>query len=494
MQIILNENRTKEKKGISYLEIDGKRVYYKEIVHPLDFIKFYRDEKPTFEFPAKVTVDTKRPFVTFKSKDRKSIDIKEEDVVLVRICNDKQEAELITKVYKWGKIHIPKDITKILEIKNHENINIKILSKATCLTKTDGKIDLAQIVNYDKNVKIIPRADNFITIYYKQKVSVTLPRFVKLSPKLIELLFLIHGDGHYKSKLFFVNKSPELHKFVLEEFENIFRLPQSAWKSRILLFDLSQNNYAKEYWKNSLELKDSQFYNTSKSTLNTDSRGNLRIIIDKTLFSLIFRFVFDEIKSRMNKEIALHALNGLLCAEGGAQIGKIGLHKITLSFSQQEKELFKEILSKTGVISLCKEEQNSRFVIQGWSNLYSFFKILLSNGVIPFRFHSERRNNALKGFLNHGFTKTMFKYLSAINKNNKITVERLSRILKIRKDSILDALRKEQYTNFIKIEGRGVNRNPFLISITEEGKGFLGLIDYMNKVLHIEKGNISLLI
>ncbi|MEK6869316.1 MAG: hypothetical protein AABX74_03750, partial [Nanoarchaeota archaeon] len=104
----------------------------------------------------------------------------------------------------------------------------------------------------------------------------------------------------------------------------------------------------------------------------------------------------------MNKEIALHALDGLLCAEGGAQISKIGLHKITLSFSQQEKGLFKEVLSKAGILNLYKEEQNSRFVIQGWSNLYLFFKILLSKGIIPFSFHTERRNNALKGFLNHG--------------------------------------------------------------------------------------------
>ena len=47
MQIILNENQTKEMKNISYLEIDDRIVYYKEIVHPLEFIKLYQDEKPT---------------------------------------------------------------------------------------------------------------------------------------------------------------------------------------------------------------------------------------------------------------------------------------------------------------------------------------------------------------------------------------------------------------------------------------------------------------
>ena len=32
------------------------------------------------------------------------------------------------------------------------------------------------------------------------------------------------------------------------------------------------------------------------------------------------------------------------------------------------------------------------------------------------------------------------------------------------------------YQNFIKIEGKGLNRNPFVVSITKEGKGFLELI------------------
>jgi len=154
----------------------------------------------------------------------------------------------------------------------------------------------------------------------------------------------------------------------------------------------------------------------------------------------------------------------------------------TLSFSQQEKELFKEVLSKACILNLCKEEHNSRFVIQGWSNLYLFFKILLPNGIIPFGFHPERRNNALKGFLNHGFTRTMIKYLSSINGNNHFTIEELSNILKIRKDSVLDALRKKQYQRFVKIEGKGVNRSPFAISITIEGRDFLKLIESLRKL------------
>lgn len=228
MQITFNENQTKENRKISSLELDNKMVYYKEIVHPLEFTKLYRNEKLVFEFSATVTVNTKRPFITLKSKDRNYLGLNGGDLLLIRICNDKQEAQLVTKIYKWGKIHIPKDIIEILNIKHHEFINVKIILKSELLENINNTIDLAKISNYDEGVKIIPRANNFLTIYYKQKISITLPRFIEISPKLIELVFLIHGDGHYKSKLFFVNKSVELHKFVLEEFEEIFRLPQEA--------------------------------------------------------------------------------------------------------------------------------------------------------------------------------------------------------------------------------------------------------------------------
>ncbi len=76
----------------------------------------------------------------------------------------------------------------------------------------------------------------------------------------------------------------------------------------------------------------------------------------------------------------------------------------------------------------------------------------------------------------------MIKYLSSINGNNHFTIEELSNILKIRKDSVLDALRKKQYQRFVKIEGKGVNRSPFAISITIEGRDFLKLIESLRKL------------
>lgn len=471
-----------ENELLPYLEVLDKRVFYKEIMHSSDLAVLYENEKPLYGFEGTIHTETNRPFITLLAENRHLAGINGGDVVLVRICREKQEVEFVTKVRECGQMHIPKAILDLLEMKNRETIVINIIAKTQNLINiNDERIDLAQITDYDNGVKIIPRALDFVTVYRKQKVPITLPRFIELSPKLIELFFLIHGDGHYAEKLYFANKLPELHSFVMKEFENILRIPKNLWRSRILLHDLENTDDATEYWKNMLGLNDSQFYNSSKCALNTDTAGNLRIILDKTIISLIFRYIFDLMKKNLYKRTAVHALNGLLAAEGGAQISKKGLHRLTLSYSQKEKELFQRVLHISGTSHLWKDVQNKMFVIESWPHLHAFFKLFLAESIIPFRIHSDRRKRALEGFLKHSFTKTMSKYLMRIGQNNNVTVEKLSILLEIRRDSILDTLRKSQYAKFVDFNGRGVNRSPFIISITDEGKEFLQLISRLDK-------------
>lgn len=482
MKTVTCEVLNRESEAISYLETQDKRIYYKEIAHSPDFALLYQHEKPFYSFMRPITTETQRPFVTFPAENQRFAGVASGDVIVVRICRENQEVEFTTKVHEWGKIHISKTFVNLLRISNHETIQINLIAKAQNLPAVDnGRLDLATIAIYDEQAKIIPRANNFITIYRKQKGPITLPRFLELSPKLIELFFLIHGDGHYAEKLYFANKSPELHNFVMNEFESILRIPKNLWRSRVLLHNLEKTATAKEYWKNMLELRDAQFYNSSKCVLNTDANGNLRIIIDKTIVSLIFRFIFDTMKQNLDQVNALHALNGLLAAEGGAQISKKGLHRLTLSYGQKEKELFQRILHISGTSHLWKDVQNKMFVIESWHHLHTFFKVFLAESIIPFRIHSERRKRALEGFLKHSFTKTMFKYLTCISQNSNVTLEKLSVLLKIRRDSILDTLRKTQYEQFVDINGRGVNRSPFIILITNEGRKFLQLILRLQK-------------
>lgn len=460
----------------------GKNIYHNGIIHTDEFIKLYHTEKPIAKFSLKVVTDTARPFMSLLSIQRKSLRLKENDVLLLRVIKKDKEIEFISKMYEWGKIHIPKKIVNLLDIKNKEKVDFQIISKDNTLkTSNDRNLDVSKIMN--EKIKVIPRANNMITVYSKHKIPITVPRFIKFSPELFELFFLIHGDGHYKTKLFFVNKTPELIQFVMEQFENILKIPKDEWRARIVLSDLNTQNKVKEFWKNKLSLKEHQFYSISKTKFNTAKYGNLRIIIDKTIVPAIFRFIFDKLKKKLNGVNSFYALNGLLCAEGGAQIGNMGLHKITLSFNKEENLLFEEILNKTDLLDICKIEQGRTYSIERWNNLYTFFRIFLLNNIVPFKYHNQRKEDALNGFLTHSFTNTMLKYLSILKEKGKLNVKEFSDLLGIRKDSLLDTIRKKQYNQFIKIEGRGIRNGPFIFSITDKGKLFLEVVNKMENLL-----------
>lgn len=472
---MLNKNFSEN----DFIKANGKLVHFNEIVHPEEFKKIYSLEKRLIKLKKEIKINVARPFINIPSIICKNTNIKPQDVLITRFHKGNKVCELISKVYSWGKIHIPRKIINSLNLKNNEKVNIEIIKEADNV-KSDKDVSLVDLFKNNNKVKIIKRANNFVTLYTKQQTPLTVPNNIKLTPQLIELFFLIHGDGHYKTKLFFVNKNPQLHEFVIKQFRNQLKIPESIWRARINLNKSKNEDFAKDYWIKKIKFNEKQFYPTiSKTKFQTLNRGNLRICIDYLIVAEVFRTIFEEIKNSLNFKLSLHALNGLLYAEGGAQISKVGLHKITLSYNKEEKELFKQILKNTNLSHLFKEvdkENKGTFVLEKWDNFYPFFKEFLSNSLIPFQQHNRRKNNAFHGFLRHSFTKTSFKYLTAIRSKEEMTVKKLSNILNIREDSCLSTIRKKQYQKFIKINGKGINRNPFKISVTQEGNNLLNLI------------------
>lgn len=455
-------------------------IYTNEIIHQKVFEELYDKEHIFKKFETKVITSSNHPFATFLAKDRNQTNIKERDLIIIRAVKDNKKFEFITKIIKWGKFSIPKIVIKTLGIKNHEKILFEIVkeSKNNKTTKK-GFLDLTKI---KENTKIIYREKGFITLLKKYTTPIMLPRFIGLTPELIELCFLIHGDGHYKTKLYFVNKNPGLHIFVRQQFEKLFKIPKNIWRARLLFNNSADQELAKIKWKQLLNLNEEQFYpSISKSTLKTSDSGNLRIVIDKLIVATVFRYVFNQLTS-LNTKQSLHALNGLLYAEGGARKNKEGLHKITLSFNQQEKEMFQKILDNTKINNLTMIQENRMFVISSWENLYEFFKLFFLNNLVPFEKHNERCKNALDGFLSHSFTRTLYKYLKMLKEKPNFTIKELVTITNHRPASMLNTLRKKRYSKFIEIRGRGVNRNPLKISMTNEGENFITLIEQIKEV------------
>jgi len=268
-------------------------IYTNEIIHPKEFSNLYGKEKILKEFKTKVITSSK-PFATFLAVQRHSVKVKEGDYIVLRAVKDNKKFEFVSKIAKWGKFHIPEIVIRILSINNHDKITFEVMKespKGIVLEK-----ELIDLVELKENTTILYREDNFITVVKKRSIPITLPRFIKITPKLIELCFLIHGDGHYKSKLFFVNKDQGLHEFVLQKFEEVLRIPRGIWRARLLFNNPADQETAKEKWRENLRLKDGQFYPTiSKSTLNTSYLGNLRIVIDKIIVAVVFRNIFSQL-------------------------------------------------------------------------------------------------------------------------------------------------------------------------------------------------------
>jgi len=461
-----------------YIKVNDRIIYYNEIIDAFRFKELYLTEEILGSLDSRVNTRTARPFFNIPSTLCRQINLEPGDLLIIRLSKERNTFEIISKVYRWGRIHIPKKVIETLDIAHLEKIKIEIVKKKN-IKQQKNKIFLSQLLASNKKVRVIGRTNNFVTLFVNQQRPITLRNNIGITPCLIESFFLIHGDGHYSDKLYFANNNPDLHNLVIETFNTSLSLPKSIWRGRINLKGSFDEDFAVNYWLKTVIKNKEQFYPAvSRTKFNTSSKGNLRICIDSLIVAEIFRELFKHIISNLDEEQSLHALNGLLAAEGGAQIDKIGLHKITLSYNQKEKELFKKVLANVGLLHLFKERDEGvkgTFVLEKWEKFYPFFKKFLSHQTLPFQRHNLRKARALNGMLNHSFTKTINKYLTAIGEET-LTVKELSRGLKIRDDSCLTTIRKSQYSKFITIEGKGINGNPFKISMSKEGKDLHSLI------------------
>ena len=464
---------------------NGKRtIYFNEIILPDQFKKIYSQEKIIMKLEKEINTAASRPFFNIPASICRKNGISKGKILILRINNFNRTYQIITKVNIWGKISVPKEVINTLGISHKQKVSIEIIKESE--TSATEEVNLSSLLQKKEKLKILKRENNFVTIYSSGKFPITLPNNISLDPELIEIFFLIHGDGHYKDKLFFSNKEPELHQSVMRIFQKHLSIPMFIWRARVNLNDSYKEEVAKSCWLNALNLDVRQFYpSVSRTKFNTSAQGDLRIVIDYPIVSEIFRGIFTYIQQNLNETLSFHALNGLLAAEGGAQISKVGLHRITLSYNVKEKELFRKVLEKCGVLHLFKDtEKRNRhgtLVLEGWENLYLFFKEFSIKKVTPFNLHTARKQRAIRGMVSHSFTKTMCKYLSILSQNEKLTTEEFSKKLQIREDSCLTTLRKDQYSQFINIGGRGINRHPFNFSITKQGQELLEIISTLRR-------------
>ncbi|MBS3167804.1 hypothetical protein J4216_01630 [Candidatus Woesearchaeota archaeon] len=450
------------------------KVIAREIIQNKILYDLIYKEKYDFKTKLKIFLGN-RPFITILKKQRERNKLYEGELVVVRINKENRIYEFITKIREWGKINIPIKIIKDLSIKNKEKLKIELIkNKEFKNINRENTINLTNIIRFNKKLEIINRNEKYITIYKTSCIPITIPRIIKINEDLIEAIYLLHGDGHYQKKLYFSNKNYDLHKFIINTFNKQLFIPKKLWRYRINHNKRELIDKAKNFWIENLKANKKRFYETRKlSSFNTVKYGNLRSIIDNTIVSEIFNYLIHKIK--IDKErLSLIALNGILSAEGNAQIDKKGLHKITIAYNEDEKQMFINLLIKSNLKNF-KIEQNKRFCIRKWEHQYKFIKKFLSNNLIPFNKHSERRLNLIIGFLNHSYTRSAIKYLEILKQGK--SYEEIAKTLNHRKDSVLELLKKDRYKKFTKktISGK--------IKINKRGKEFIEITEKLKNML-----------
>ena len=156
-----------------YIEVDDRVIYYNQIIDAFRFKELYLTEEVLSSLGGRVNTRTARPFLNIPATTCKQINLKPGDLLIIRLSKDKNTFEIISKMYPWGRIHIPKKVIETLDIAHLEKIKIEIIKK-TNIDQQKNKIFLSQLLAPNKKVRVIGRTNNFVTLFVNQQRPITL--------------------------------------------------------------------------------------------------------------------------------------------------------------------------------------------------------------------------------------------------------------------------------------------------------------------------------
>lgn len=341
------------------------------------------------------------------------------------------------------------------------------------------ELDSTKLLN-SKEFEIFRYQDKLLVSKKLRKYGILVNKKLILSEDLLKALFVIWGDGHYKSKLNLTNHEYRIHNFVLDTFEKELEINRIIWKLRILHHSNENKNLmekVKKYWLLQLGFTQEQLYpKISHEKLKTNRLGIARIQIDKLIYADVIKEIIEYVISRIannnltEREVCT-VLDGILNAEGNVLQDFEGIHRITISFNKNERKLFKAILQNLNIYAKIGK-RDDRFLISRWQNIYDFFKPFVSSDVIPFSLRPQDSYNLIFGFLNHKRTKALRNYLETIEKYPNKYFKQIATLSKRHWKSakVTLQIRNKDFVDIKKIGGR------YPTNLSDEGKNLLKVI------------------
>jgi len=346
--------------------------------------------------------------------------------------------------------------------------------------KQNRKINLFKLFEAHPDFIIKYNSNRTFLLSTRFRKHLTFPTNISLSEGLFKALYIVFGDGHYKSKLNLTNKNYRIHNFVLEVFKRELKFDKNIWRLRILHHQAENEelmNLIKSYWLSVLKFNQNQLYpKLSPEKFNTSIQGIARIQIDKLTYADVIDRLIEYVNmliftGNLSKKEYCIIADAILNAEGSVSKEYDGIHKITISFNKSEKGLFKkiftELISEKGL-----KDRDDRFIINKWINIYEFLKTFVEFNIIPFSLRPKDAFKLVSGFLNHKRTKALRNYLETTQKNPEKPFSKIAELSKRHHKSAKLTL-QIRTKEFIQIKKY---KNKHLTSISEEGKNLLALI------------------
>jgi len=351
------------------------------------------------------------------------------------------------------------------------------------------QLNLSEVLKRDPKFSIGCNKEKLV-INKPRRIPLEIPKTIELSGKLLESLFLIFGDGHYKSKLNLTNHIYRIHNYTIQSLKSELDIPKEIWRLRIIHSknkDKKLMNAIKRYWIETLNFENKQLYPTISPSFcyKTCEEGIARIQIDKMNVPDVVRMVLEEViilikNNELNEKECCYIFDGILNAEGSVSMEYDGIHKITISFNENEKNLFQNIFSNVIPKNILKDK-NDRFIISKWCSIYQFLKPFTKYDIIPFSLRPKDAFKLVSGFLNHKRTKALRNYLETIQRNPEESFSKMAELSNRDWKSAKQTL-QIRTKEFIQIRKF---KNRHLTSMSKEGKNLIKIIKKLESWLPI---------
>lgn len=313
-------------------------------------------------------------------------------------------------------------------------------------------------------------------------------RLIPLNKRTFQAFGLIQAECTKKlthPSFDFSNTSPEVVRFILDYFEDVWKISRRNWKiyveywrgkvSRALKRDII------DFWTKRLSVYNWQV----KVRVGTEKRfsehaslfGTASVRLNSRIAQVLMMEVLERVKAivESDEKAAGAYLCGLFAGDGFALERKSDLAAIGLSFNPHSTELdhYSKVLARVGVSINRKKYDGKRAIFfTHWRDDITLLEASDGGLFLP---HRENAIKFYRGFLANQYVKPLLR-MRLFEERSLTAREFASKVNVCKRTANLD-LNRCVALGLLESDGKGTASSPFVFRLTDKGKKFLKLVE-----------------